>query len=58
VIWDEARFVADSKSFCFEKEWNVTAKFTKIDKTIVATDDVVAMIPRVDEVKSGEVEVL
>jgi hypothetical protein len=58
VIWDEARFVANSKSFCFEKEWNVTAKFTEIDKSIVATENVVAMIPRMDDIESGEVEVL
>jgi hypothetical protein len=58
VVWDEARFVANSKSSCFEEEWNTTAKFTEIDKSIVATEDVVAMIPRVDNVKSREVEVL
>jgi hypothetical protein len=58
VIWDEACFVANSKSSCFKEEWNVTAKFTEIDKTIVATEDVVAMIPRVDNVESGEVKVL
>jgi hypothetical protein len=58
MIWDEAVFVASSKSFCFEKEWNITAKFTEIDKTIIATNNVVAMIPRMDFIKSGEMGVL
>jgi hypothetical protein len=58
VVWDEAYFVANSKSFCFEKEWNVTTKFTEIDKTIVATNNVVAMIPRMDFIKSGEMRAL
>jgi hypothetical protein len=58
VIWDEACSVANSKSFCFEKERSVTAKFTEVSKTIVATNDVVAMIPRMYFVKSGEIRVL
>jgi hypothetical protein len=58
IIWDEASFVANSKSSCFEEKWNVAAKFTEIDKAIVATDDIVAMIPRMDFIKSREVEVL
>jgi hypothetical protein len=58
MIWDEAGFVANSKSFCFEKEWNVTAKFTEIDKMIIATNDVVAMIPRMDFIKSRKMGAL